>query len=223
MKKTAFTLAEILITLGIIGIVAAITLPGLIQSYQNRVVETRLKQFYSIMNQTIKRAEYDYEGRESWFEDLYGVDEDGNLKGEKWINKYIAPYAKIINIKKVNNYTVMYFMNGSSAALPSSNGRDWFFFPGDAEKCLKKVNSIGKAAGRCAFTFIWAPTNKRYYDFAPYTFGLDEKTMNNINTLKNHNNFGCNNTVGSPNYCTQLIKLNGWKIPSDYPFKVRIY
>lgn len=31
MNKTAFTLAEVLITLGIIGIVAAMTLPSIIQ------------------------------------------------------------------------------------------------------------------------------------------------------------------------------------------------
>ena len=36
-KCTAFTLAEVLITLGIIGIVAALTLPSLIQSYKERV------------------------------------------------------------------------------------------------------------------------------------------------------------------------------------------
>lgn len=34
MIKQAFTLAEILITLGIVGIVAAMTLPSLIQDYQ---------------------------------------------------------------------------------------------------------------------------------------------------------------------------------------------
>ena len=35
-KKTAFTLAEVLITLGIIGIVAAMTLPTLIASYNKQ-------------------------------------------------------------------------------------------------------------------------------------------------------------------------------------------
>ena len=35
MKKNAFTLAEVLITLGIIGVVAAMTLPTLIQNHQN--------------------------------------------------------------------------------------------------------------------------------------------------------------------------------------------
>lgn len=36
MKKTGFTLAEVLITLGIIGVVAAMTLPSLIQSVQTK-------------------------------------------------------------------------------------------------------------------------------------------------------------------------------------------
>ena len=39
-KKAAFTLAEVLITLGIIGIVAAMTMPMLIAKYQKLVVET---------------------------------------------------------------------------------------------------------------------------------------------------------------------------------------
>ena len=54
--KQAFTLAEVLITLGIIGVVAAMTLPALIQSYANTVVETRLAKFYSTINQAIARA-----------------------------------------------------------------------------------------------------------------------------------------------------------------------
>ena len=38
-KKQAFTLAETLITLGIIGIVAAMTMPALIANYQKKVLE----------------------------------------------------------------------------------------------------------------------------------------------------------------------------------------
>ena len=37
-KNSAFTLAEVLITLGIIGIVAAMTLPSLIAKYQDKVL-----------------------------------------------------------------------------------------------------------------------------------------------------------------------------------------
>lgn len=46
----AFTLAEVLITLGIIGVVAALTIPVLTQNYKKRVVETRLQKFYSTIN-----------------------------------------------------------------------------------------------------------------------------------------------------------------------------
>lgn len=36
--KSAFTLEEVLITLGIIGVVAAMTLPTLIQRHQEKVI-----------------------------------------------------------------------------------------------------------------------------------------------------------------------------------------
>ena len=41
--KRAFTLAEVLITLGIIGIVAALTIPTLIGDYRNKERSVRLK------------------------------------------------------------------------------------------------------------------------------------------------------------------------------------
>lgn len=45
MNKTAFTLAEVLITLGIIGIVAAMTLPTIIQKQYQKEASSRLKNF----------------------------------------------------------------------------------------------------------------------------------------------------------------------------------
>ena len=50
MKK-AFTLAEVLITLGIIGIVAAMTLPTLIGKYQKKQTVTQLKKSYTEISQ----------------------------------------------------------------------------------------------------------------------------------------------------------------------------
>lgn len=47
----AFTLAEVLITLGIIGVVAAMTLPTLIQNYQEKVTINKLKKMYSVLSQ----------------------------------------------------------------------------------------------------------------------------------------------------------------------------
>ena len=41
MKTKAFTMAEVLITIGIIGIIAAMTFPSLINRYQEKVAYTR--------------------------------------------------------------------------------------------------------------------------------------------------------------------------------------
>ena len=52
-RKSAFTLAEVLITLGIIGVVAAMTLPSLQQKLDERSNITMLKKFYAeFMNAT---------------------------------------------------------------------------------------------------------------------------------------------------------------------------
>lgn len=49
-----FTLAEVLITLGIIGIVAAMTIPTLIENQRNKEFEVQLKKVYSELNQVAK-------------------------------------------------------------------------------------------------------------------------------------------------------------------------
>ena len=59
-KKVAFTLAEVLITLGIIGVVAAMTLPSLIQNYQKKALATQTQKFYSMMSQAVKQYMADY-------------------------------------------------------------------------------------------------------------------------------------------------------------------
>jgi prepilin-type N-terminal cleavage/methylation domain-containing protein len=53
---SAFTLAEVLITLGIIGVVAAITIPTLVQNYQKKTYVEGLKVGMSIFEQGFKKA-----------------------------------------------------------------------------------------------------------------------------------------------------------------------
>lgn len=53
--KKAFTLAEVLITLGIIGILAALTIPNLIASYQKQQYTTQLKKVYAQFNQVLSQ------------------------------------------------------------------------------------------------------------------------------------------------------------------------
>ena len=54
--KFAFTLAEVLITLGIIGVVAAMTIPTLMQKYYEKQTVAKLKETYSILSQALKSA-----------------------------------------------------------------------------------------------------------------------------------------------------------------------
>ncbi len=53
-RKSAFTLAEVLITLGIIGVVAAMTLPTLVNDKQNKELQTQFKKTYSELNQVAR-------------------------------------------------------------------------------------------------------------------------------------------------------------------------
>lgn len=48
-----FTLAEVLITLGIIGVVAAMTMPSLISKYQMKTLETAFKKQYAVFQDAI--------------------------------------------------------------------------------------------------------------------------------------------------------------------------
>lgn len=50
--RLAFTLAEVLITLGIIGVVASITMPSLITNIKNKGYVEKLKKAYSLISQT---------------------------------------------------------------------------------------------------------------------------------------------------------------------------
>lgn len=61
MFYTGFTLAEVLITLGILGIVIAMTMPFLINKYQRIVTVERLKRAYALVETAVQtyRAEND--------------------------------------------------------------------------------------------------------------------------------------------------------------------
>ncbi|MEG1965489.1 MAG: prepilin-type N-terminal cleavage/methylation domain-containing protein [Oscillospiraceae bacterium] len=56
IASPAFTLAEVLITLGIIGIVAAMTMPMLIQKYQNYILKNQFKKVYNTYSNAIQKV-----------------------------------------------------------------------------------------------------------------------------------------------------------------------
>ena len=85
MKK-AFTLSEVLITLAIIGIVASLTIPTLVNNYRKKQFETGLKKEYSVLLQAL---------------DMYKQDNETPLKKEDCathaaFKKAIQPYLKVL-------------------------------------------------------------------------------------------------------------------------------
>ncbi|MCM1339905.1 MAG: prepilin-type N-terminal cleavage/methylation domain-containing protein, partial [Muribaculaceae bacterium] len=58
-QKAAFTLAEVLITLGIIGVVAAMTIPGLIQNNKATRLRSQFLKSYSTIQQAFRQMEAD--------------------------------------------------------------------------------------------------------------------------------------------------------------------
>ena len=60
-RKIAFTLAEVLITLGIIGVVAAMTMPTLIANHRKTVLKTQFKKTYSELQQVNQNFIKDYD------------------------------------------------------------------------------------------------------------------------------------------------------------------
>lgn len=57
--KLAFTLAEVLVTLGILGVVAAMTMPTLVANYQKKAYVTQLSKVYSELQQAALKYKND--------------------------------------------------------------------------------------------------------------------------------------------------------------------
>ena len=94
-KCTAFTLAEVLITLGIIGIVAALIMPAVITNYQKKEIAIKLKKDYSQINQVLQRINADY-----------GDVQVFSYSPSVFVQNYILPYyngAKLYNTPNVAN------------------------------------------------------------------------------------------------------------------------
>lgn len=121
----AFTLAEVLITLGIIGIVAAMTLPTLITSHIEKARITNLKKIYSQMQNAWNMAVYENGAATNWNFVSTNTHEK-NDKGEEILNNdgrikfmsYISPYFKKGNIEEIA-YGEKYSLDGRKTSANS--------------------------------------------------------------------------------------------------------
>ena len=90
-SKVAFTLAEVLITLGIIGVVAALTLPSVIERHQKLETVTKLKRVYSTLSQ-MQVSSFADNGLASDFLTI-GDNVDAE-KTEQYFKTFWLPYLK---------------------------------------------------------------------------------------------------------------------------------
>ncbi|MBP7211831.1 type II secretion system protein [bacterium] len=115
-RLLAFTLAEVLITLGIIGIVAALTIPTLMQKSQERETVSKLKKVYSTLSNAYNLAVNDEGNPDEW-----DLDTNNNR-----ILTYLMPHLNVLKDCTKNsisdcNINLKYkYLNGVNATSYNS-------------------------------------------------------------------------------------------------------
>lgn len=206
IQKDAFTLAEVLITLGVIGIVAAMTMPALIQKHRKQIVETRLKKFYTVANQAIQLSEVVNEDKKYWKFDGSGEISYSEQTLTSFYNKYLKDYLKVSKTEYNSSCLNLYFSDGSGVCL-KYGGMDWHYCV-EAKYLPPKSDNEGKGC----FIFGFYPKgtsglrSKYFYNkgVEPYIADTWDGDETNLYYYKNY---------------AKAIQLNGWKIPDDYPIK----
>ena len=99
-RKCAFSLAEVLITLGIIGVVASLTLPSVIHQYRKKALETQFKTAYSFINQALVMTKQDL-GSNSLFDDYTVYNSE---QGYVYANEFKKAFYKRLRV--VGNATL---------------------------------------------------------------------------------------------------------------------
>ena len=236
--EVGFTLAEVLITLGVIGIVAAMTLPALVKNYQKHEIETQLKKTYSDLENMIKRAEVDNESFEYW-----------DFTNSRWYDKYFQPYLKASSCKGKNiNYCFLSYGNSDLRVFRKANGTlidgnegHWAVAPKymlpDGRAILIEpifdssfnrnwsylniVVDVNGAKGPCVMgwdVFLFTLFN---YERG----GIKHKGLKLGSIGGGDGAYKCpserikKECINSGYDCGLLIQRNNWKFPTDYPIK----
>ena len=224
MKKQAFTLAEVLITLGVIGIVAALTMPALIANYQKKQTITQLKKAYSILSQAISLASLD--------NDVFDYKGNTPEGAAEYLEEYFLPYLKTVKVCSPIadcgiDYTEYKKLNGDAldsrdmkagstgavlqdgAILVITHGADYYVLGVDING-KKGPNTLGKDFFRISGS---SGIVNGKLEMIGQGYSRDEL----INPPAPDEANGCNIGV-SGKYCLPLIMVDGWEIKDDYPW-----
>jgi len=112
--KRAFTLAEVLITLGIIGVVAALVMPELIANYKEKQTVVRLKKVYSVLSNAYNLAKNENGGYDEWI--------DGKSVGHSASVAMFENMKPYLNISKDCGFNGGCFKNAGISTLDGRIG-----------------------------------------------------------------------------------------------------
>lgn len=239
MKK-GFTLAEVLITLGIIGIVAAMTLSIITSKYEKYIIEIELQKTYSELEKWFRIAENDFGPFDSW---------DWSLDANAIVEKYMAPYMKLYPCGK-------YGQNSSSYCMVPNGAFTTWYKPtetkmhGELETTGQYMPKYALPDGKIfgittSYYSDWPTPGKSLIIFADVNGSRGRTIMGqdifvfsicNFRGIKNRIKVGNPESVDNQSTdflikncitsgvwqgaeCTHLLYRNGWKFPKDYPIK----
>ena len=106
LKKAAFTLAETLITLTIIGVIAALTIPNLISSYQKHTYVVGLKKAYSQLQNAVKMIPIT-QGCPPGDFDCAGWNEGNRYENGQWVSDVTNIEGQEFNGSAYNKHTYL--------------------------------------------------------------------------------------------------------------------
>lgn len=212
----AFTLAEVLVTLGIIGVVAAITMPTLIDNHQKKVAATRLEKFYSMMSQAV----YQWVGDTGFIPGTtYNFPENTKYNGkglEQWYNANLGKYIKSTSQVSTDSGMFVAFADGSGFNAYQTGGNMYFFFCIEAKYCNTQASSAeGYFDGKRTFLFDFV--NGDFYASLPGQQNMSREELLRACKYGNSDNSEVS-SKGRRHTCTRLIQIDGWQIKDDYPW-----
>ena len=221
LVKSGFTLAEVLITLGIIGIVAALTLPTVMSNYKKKVVATKMKKFYTTMNQAVKLSSVENGDADYWSvegENL-NLNPDATLD---WYDKYLKKHFHGAEVEKINDGIVVQLNDGSGFAIynPGATSFTAHVIYYINYKSLKKwlESNDNRVYGNSLDgknTFLFMINYNRFSAYFAY-WGDFAKNRNELIHAQG-GTYGCADRFRF--YCAALIENDGWEIKDDYPVK----
>ena len=225
-RKAAFTLAEVLITLGIIGVVAAMTLPTLIQNYKRKEATTRLKKGYSVLSQAITQSIVANGEIQYWEKTGEQFSEDGSsdyvANGELSYNffmKYLAPYMKYIKIDKAVELEDPDAVHEYELKVTLADGSILYVHNGGCMDLRLDINGDNRPNkfGYDIFTFVLCSVSDQALawcgpkrNFCSYNFGTLKTRAQALAACKSEN-------VSS---CSRLLEIDNWEFKDDYPYKL---